>query len=82
MANPILEMLSEPRIPNNLIQTFKALQSANNPEQFMQNLIQTNPQVKQVIQMVQNSNMSPKDLFYAMAKQKGINPEQILQQLR
>lgn len=82
MPNPILEMLNGPKIPNNLVQTFKALQNSNNPEQFMQNLMQTNPQVKQVMQMIQNSNMSPKDLFYSMAKQKGIDPEQILNQLR
>lgn len=82
MPNPILEMLNGPKIPNNVVQTFKAFQQSNNPNQFMQNLIQTNPQVQQVMQMVQNSNMSPKDLFYTMAKQKGVDPEQILRQLR
>ena len=82
MPNPILEMLSGPRTPNNIVQTFRALQQSNNPNQFMQNLMQTNPQMQQVMQMVQNSNMSPKDLFYTMAKQKGVDPEQILRQLR
>ena len=82
MPNPILEMLNGPKIPNNIIQTFRALQQSNNPNQFMQNLMQTNPQVQQVMQMIQSSNMSPKDLFYTMAKQKGVDPEQILKQLR
>ena len=82
MPNPILEMLNGPKIPNNIIQTFKALQQSSNPNQFMENLIQTNPQVQQIVQMVQNSNMSPKDLFYSMAKQKGVDPEQILKQLQ
>ena len=82
MGNPILDLLNGPKIPNNLIQTFRALQQSNNPDQFMENLMQTNPQVKQVMQMVQNSNMSPKDLFYTMAKQRGVDPEQILKQLR
>ena len=82
MSNPILEMLNGPRIPNNVLQTFRALQNSNNPEQFMQNLMQTNPQVQQMMRLVQASNMSPKDLFYTMAKQQGVDPEQILSQLR
>ncbi len=40
------------------------------------------PQFKDVMNLVRNSNMSPKDLFYKMAKEKGVDPEEILSQLR
>lgn len=42
----------------------------------------SNPQLKAVMDMVRNSGMSAKDLFYKMAKEKGVNPEDILKQLR
>ena len=41
-----------------------------------------NPQIKAVMDMVKNSNMSAKDLFYKLAKEKGVDPEAILNQLK
>lgn len=50
-------------------------QQQNQPQLF-------NPQIKAIIDMVNNSGMSAKDLFYKMAKEKGVNPDDILKQLR
>ena len=58
------------------------MRGANNPNQMLNMLAQQNPQVKQVMDMVKNSNMSAKDLFYKMAQEKGVNPDDILNQLR
>ena len=35
-----------------------------------------------VLTLVKNSGMSAKDLFYKMAKERNVNPEDILKQLR
>lgn len=43
---------------------------------------QINPQIKAVMDMVKNSGMSAKDLFYKLAKEKGIDPDAILNQLK
>lgn len=40
------------------------------------------PQLQNVMDMVKNSNMSAKDLFYKMAKEKGADPDAILDQVR
>ena len=64
---------------NNLFSLFK---NSKNPQMLLNNLMNTNPQVKQTMDMVKASSKSPKDLFYEMAKQKGIDPESILNQLR
>ena len=46
--------------------------------QAIQNNLTSNPQLQQVMQMVRASNMTPKEYFYMLAKQKGVDPNQIL----
>lgn len=41
-----------------------------------------NPKFKQVVELVKNSKLPPKELFYKLAKEKGVDPETILKQLR
>ena len=43
-------------------------------------LMQQNPMFAQVMQMCKGQN--PEQLFYAMCQQKGINPNDILKELR
>ena len=50
-----------------------------NPQNLIANF---NPQMKQVMQYIQENGGDPKAAFYKMAKEKGIDPEQILRQLR
>lgn len=57
------------------------LQGASNPEQTIQNLASQNPQIAGIMQMANNEG-GLKNLFYEMAKQKGVDPEMILSQLR
>lgn len=78
-------MLSNPATPNplaNIKNMMNLIRSAGNPQQMLQSVAQSNPQVQQVLSMVQSSHMSPKDLFYQMAQQKGVDPDQILNMLK
>lgn len=56
--------------------------SSGNPQMFLQQMMSKNPQVKQAMEMVQSNGGDAKSLFYALAKQKGIDPNTILNQLR
>ena len=75
-----------PSLPNNNIAQIKQMMNlfrgANNPQQLLMNLTNQNPQMRQVMNMIQTSGKSPKDLFYELAKQKGVNPDEILKQLQ
>ena len=51
-----------------------------NPQAILQQVAQKNPQMAQVMQLVQGKN--PQQVFYDMCKQKGVDPESILSQLR
>lgn len=59
----------------NLMQMAKAMQSP-------QAAIQQIPQLKQAMEIVNKAGGDPQKAFYALAKQKGVDPESILSQLR
>ena len=67
---------------NPMKQMLNAIRSSKNPQQLFMNMAQQNPQMKQVLNMIQTSGKSPKDLFYQLAQQKGVDPNQILNMLR
>ena len=55
------------------------LKTISNPQQMLNNMLQSNPQLQQVIQM---SKGDPKQAFYTLAEQKGIDPNYILDMLK
>ena len=72
-------------LPNNLgqiKQMMNLFRNANNPQQLLTNMAKQNPQIQNIMNIVQNTGKSPKDLFYQMAQQKGVNPDDILNALK
>ena len=41
-------------------------------------MAKNNPQVQSIMQLIQQTNQTPKELFYQTAQQQGIDPNQIL----
>ena len=70
--------LSQPQ-NNNLI---KSIFNSNNPQEAIQQMINTNPQARNLVQNFQQSGLTPKQFFYQYAQQKGIDPDQFLQSLK
>ena len=58
------------------------LNSSKNPEAMLQYLMTSNPRFKEVMNLVRSNGGSPKDAFYALAKQRGINPDEIIALLK
>lgn len=58
------------------------LKGKGNPMQILQMMGGQNPQLNQIMNLVNSKGMTPKDLFSQMAKQQGINPEQIISMLK
>lgn len=74
-----------PTNQNNLkaqYQQFCKLAQSRNPKELIQNMAIQNPNVKNAINMINMLGGDPQTAFYAMAKQKGVDPESILSQLR
>ena len=64
---------------NNIINFI--LQSAQNPQQIVQQIINQNPQAKILMNQMQQSGMSMRDFTLQYARQNNINLQPILQQL-
>ena len=57
------------------------LKGSSNPQQMFQTMLSQNPQMKQVMDYVQQSGGDPQTAFYKLAKEKGVDPNQILKML-
>lgn len=55
---------------------------SSNPQAAMQMIVNQNPQIKSVMDEVKKSGGTAKDAFYAIAKNKGINPDDIINMLK
>lgn len=89
MANPLNSLLqpqtNAPQMSGQAsgIAAFKQmagmLSTAKDPQSALSMLAQQNPQIQQVMQMCQGKN--PRDVFVQACKSRGINPDQLIQQL-
>ena len=53
----------------------------NNLVNGINNLLQSNPNLKSIMDMIKKGG-NPKQMFFEMAKQKGIDPNTILSQIK
>ena len=58
----------------NLSNLLGVLKNAKNPQALLNQIAGQNPQMKQILDMVQQNGNNPKALFYKLAKEKGIDP--------
>lgn len=87
MANPFKTFPQSTQVPmetqNNIAQIKNMLSMLNgvqNPQMALNMLTQKNPQFASVLNLLKGKN--PEQVFYELCKQKNINPESILSQLR
>lgn len=81
--NPILNQLIGASLGNNnFLNMFQAVKNAQNPNAMMQSLMQSNPQMQQVMDVINQNGGNAKQAFYALAQQKGVDPNTILSQLK
>ena len=58
------------------------VRASRNPQAMLNQMMQSNPQIRDVMDYVNRNGGDPQKAFYEMAKQKGVNPNDILNQLR
>ena len=78
MANPMMAALMQ----NKLGPMKQAVGAVRNPNMMLQQMFAGNPNYSQAQQLIQQHNGDAKAAFYDLAQQMGIDPEQILSQLR
>lgn len=81
--NPILSQLRTPQIPQGQMQELmNILRCANNPTDAIRSMIAVNPQLKEVIPLLEKNNGDYRAAFYDLANQKGIDAESFLNSLK
>ena len=81
--NPILNQLMNTAMQNNpIINLFRTVSAAQNPNAMMQQMANNNSQLQQTLDFINQNGGNAKQLFYSMAQQKGVNPETIINQLK
>ena len=53
----------------------KMVRTASDPKLALQEAVEQNPQMKQVMDLVQRCGGDPKSAFYKLAEEKGVDPE-------
>lgn len=59
----------------------QAYKSVTNPMQTIMNMARNNPSMQPIVQALQ-SGQDPQQLFYQLCSSRGINPQDILNQLK
>ena len=81
-SNPILETLNQGTTQNNgLMGMIKAYRNARNSQQMLNSIIQQNPQMQAVMNLVNQNGGNAQNLFYALARQRGIDPDAFLKNI-
>lgn len=72
----------DPNILSQAKQMLGMLQNCGDPQKALNMLAQNNPQMGALMNMIGGSGMSAKGMFMQMAKQKGIDPNTIINALK
>ena len=85
ITNPFMQLLgktqSNPALQN-ISQMAGIIQAARNPQSAANQMAQNNPQMQQVMQYINQNGGDAKAAFFALAKQKGADPNAIIQQVQ
>ena len=77
MANILMQLAKNNPMMQNVRQMMGMLNSSQNPQAMMNQIMANNPNLKQVMDFINQSGGDPKKAFYALAEQKGIDPQEI-----
>lgn len=65
-----------------LRQMANVVRNSRNPQMMLMQFAQSNPQMKQAIEYIGQNGGNAKEAFYVLAKQKGVNPDTVLNMFR
>ena len=87
MSNSIMDLVnSQQPQQNTQIQKVKNLmaqmRNVHNPQMAFQNLLRQNPNLNNIFNTVQMSNLSPQQFAQMLAQQKGIDLNSLIQELQ
>ena len=80
--NPIMQQLNRNAMNPQINQFRNIMQMAKgNPNAMLESMIQKNPAYAQIMNLVKQNGNDPQKAFYALARQKGLDPDQLVKDL-
>lgn len=67
---------------SNLKNMMGTVKSAGNPTMMMQQMLGNNPNYQKAMELIKQHGGNAQSAFYALAQQMGVNPNDILNQLK
>ena len=81
MSNPLMGMLGgNAPVQNNMAQVIGMLKNSGNPAAMLQSMAQNNPDIKKAMDMCRGKN--PQQVFMEQCQLQGINPQQMIGNLK
>lgn len=81
MSNPLMGMLGGTApAQNSMTQMIVMLKNSGNPAAMIQNMAQSDPAIKKAMDMCRGKN--PQQVFMEQCQAQGINPQQIIDNLK
>lgn len=86
--NPVLQQLNKSNallpVPNleQVKEIYQTIKNSKNPKSLIDYYAAADPEFKEVMDFMGQNGGSLKDAFYAMAKRKGIDPDEIISPLK
>ena len=89
MASSLFGANSTAQNQNGMIQRIQqikslmsSMQNASNPQQMLNSIISQNPQMRSVQELIDKHNGDARAAFYELAKERGVDPEVIIDALK
>ena len=79
--NPMLKNLTQSKI-SPIRDMMKMLRSSGNPQMMFNRIAAQNPQIRRVMEYINQNGGDAKTAFYKLAQEQGVNPDDILSQLQ
>lgn len=78
MGNDIVNLFKNMNNGGGISNIMSMIKGIKNPNEMLLNMAKSNPQVNMLLNTMKNGG-NPKDMFYEIAKQKGVNPDEIIE---
>ena len=72
-TNPMMQQIK---------QMMNTIKNSRNPKAMLEQMMQSNPQIQQAMNYINQNGGDAKSAFYALARQKGVDPESVLRMFR
>ena len=81
MIPAILQQLTKNQA-NPIKQMMQMVNASRDPQGMIRQMMMNNPRMQQVMQIVNQHGGDPKQAFYEIAREKGVDPDEILNMLK